>query len=395
VEVLIVGGGIAGPAVALALRSVGVTCRIIDARAQERSDEGAFLTLAPNGMNALSALGHRDQVQAAGGVPVSGIEFRNARGRRIARLDGTGDRDRYGGTSHLLRRGRLHHRLLSEARSAGVPVEFDAELVGVEEDVDSVTAVLADGRRLRGDVLIGADGVWSAVRRTVWPDAPVPAYSGIVDCGGWAPVDLPDTPAQQMYFGRRAFFGFAVRGGTAYWFSNVPRPEPARGELDAVDPRIWLERVRELHGDDPAPVRAVLAAATTSVGAWPIYDMPSLPAWHTDRVCLVGDAAHATNPSIGQGASLALEDAVLIARALGGAHSHPAWAFAEFVATRRSRVEKIVALGRRIGTRKATSAAGSTFRDLTLPLFLRMGAAATHEQYSYRLDAEPAAGSGR
>lgn len=383
--VVICGGGIAGCSLALGLRQAGIRCRVVETRAEPSPEAGAFLTIAPNGMLALAALRQPGVVSAAGGEAVSGIEFRNAGGRRIGRLDGSGDRVRYGEVSYLVRRGRLHEQLLAAVAKAGIPVEFGARVEAVRETPDGVTALLAGGSEVEGDVLIGADGIWSAVRTSVWPKAPAPTYSGIIDCGGWAPVDLPDTPMQQMYFGHRAFFGFVIRSGTAYWFSNVPSPEPERGALDAVDPAEWLARVRLQHAADPAPVRRVLEAATSAVGAWPIYDMPDLATWQTSRVGLIADAAHATNPSIGQGASLALEDAVILPRALRDS-PNPAVALASFANTRRDRVQKIVAMGRRIGTRKASSALRGRFRDLTLPLFLRMGAASTHEQYSYRVD---------
>ena len=235
-----------------------------------------------------------------------------------------------------------------------------------------------------GDVVVGADGIWSTIRRSVVPAHPRPRYTGIVDCGGWAEVDLPDTPSQEMVFGRRAFFGYTVRARTAYWFSNVPvREEPARGELDRIDPRAWLDRVRALHADDPDDVRTVLAAASSAVGVWPLYDLRTLPTWSAGPVGLVGDAAHATNPSTGQGASLAIEDAVVLARCLAELGDASA-ALRSFEAMRRERVDRIVAMGRRIGTRKADAGTRAWVRDRTLSTFLRMGARAAATQYAYR-----------
>ncbi len=149
-----------------------------------------------------------------------------------------------------------------------------------------------------------------------------------------------------------------------------------------------MRTIRTLHAQDPSPVRSVLDAVDESLGAWPVYDMPELDAWATGTVCLVGDAAHAVSPSSGQGASLAIEDAVVLARRLREAATVPA-AFTGFVRERKARAEKIVRFGRRIGDRKASSAAGSLFRDLTLGFFLRMGAKATTEQYGYRVPDPP------
>lgn len=389
-KVLIVGAGIAGTTLALALQRAGVGSHLLETREEADGGGGAFLTLAPNGVNALHQLGLGDVPAAAGGVEVAGIDFYNARGRQIARLDGTTDEERYGARSVLLRRAGLVRELLARAREAGVPMTSGARLARIEHADDGVTAALEDGRTVAGDVLVGADGIWSTVRRLTWPEAPQPTYTGMVDCGGWTRVDLPDTPRQQMQFGHRAFFGHVVTGSVAYWFSNVPRAEaPERGELDRVAPATWMAQLRELHADDAPTVRTILRSSTEAVGSWPLYDMPALSTWHRGRVCLVGDAAHATSPSVGQGASLAVEDAAVLARHLAGSPD-PEAALASFVAARKRRAERVVEMGRRIGRQKVGATAGSLVRDLLLPVFLRMGARSTRDLYAYRVDPVPA-----
>ncbi|SFR38664.1 2-polyprenyl-6-methoxyphenol hydroxylase [Microbacterium azadirachtae] len=381
---LIIGGGIAGSTLAYALHRYGHDAVVAEARPGHRDTGGAFLYLAPNGINALAAIGLGDLPEAAGGFVASGMDFHNARGRRIADLQGEGDLEEYGAHGRVLRRARLHAELAERAQAAGARYEFDARLVELHRTADGVEAVFADGRSITADVVIGADGIWSTVRRLTWPAAPKPSYTGIVDCGSWTEVDLPDTTRQQMYFGHRAFFGYTVKNNVAYWFTNVPRrDEPARGELDDLDQAAWMGSIRRLHEKDPAPVRAILQEARHSLGAWPLYDMPALTTWHTNRVCLIGDAAHAVSPSTGQGASLAIEDAAVLAHWMQQDTS-PAAMFAEFQADRKDRAEKIVRFGRQIGARKASSPIGSVFRDLTLSMFLRMGGKATEEQYGYQ-----------
>ena len=153
-----------------------------------------------------------------------------------------------------------------------------------------------------------------------------------------------------------------------------------------------MAHIRALHADNHPVISSIFAVSPDAVGAWPIYDVPSLPAWTTPRVALIGDAAHAASPSAGQGASPAIEDAAVLAHALVTEATVEA-ALECFVAARKRRAEKVVALGRQIGNHKVASPAGSMVRDLTLPMFLKMGARATREQYSYRVPPMAAAAS--
>ncbi|HXV92266.1 MAG TPA: NAD(P)/FAD-dependent oxidoreductase, partial [Pseudonocardia sp.] len=294
--VLIAGCGIAGPALGAALARAGIGSHVIEAHAAGEAQAGAFLALAPNGINALRAVGLGDVVAEAGGVPVPDMRFLNARGREIGRLDGGDFARTYGADTHLVRRGALHEQLRDAARAAGVATTFGARITGITEGPGSVSAHLDTGETVEGEVLLGCDGVHSTVRRLAFPDAPVPRYTGVLDCGAWTPVDLPDTRGQRMVWGRRAFFGYVVHDRTAYWFSNVPRgDEPARGEPATLDAGAWIRTLRALHADDPYPVPQILAAADAALGVWPVYDLGPLPTWHTDRVCLLGDAAHAAS----------------------------------------------------------------------------------------------------
>lgn len=384
-KALMVGGGIAGSTLAYALRRYGHQALVAEARDSHRENGGAFLYLAPNGINSLRALGLGDVPAAAGGFEATGMDFYNARGRRIAEIDGSDDLERYGARDVVLRRARLHAALVERAQTAGAAFQFDARLVELRTQSRGVEAILEGGLVLTADAVIGADGIWSTVRRLTWSGAPKPSYAGIVDCGSWTEVDLPDTTGQQMYFGHQAFFGYTVKNKIAYWFSNLPRcDEPARNELDDLDQDAWMASIRRLHENDPVPIRTILQAARHSLGAWPLYDMPVLDTWHIDRVCLIGDAAHAVSPSTGQGASLAIEDAAVLAHWMQQ-NTHPRVAFEGYTADRKARAEQIVRFGRQIGARKVSSAAGNFFRDLTLSMFLRMGGKATAEQYGYRI----------
>ena len=217
---------------------------------------------------------------------------------------------------------------------------------------------LADGSRLAGDLLVAADGVRSRIRPLVDPAAPEGRYVGLTNFGGHHPADrrwrseLP-VEAWQMVFGRRAFFGaHRTPDGDVVWFVNVAasrRSAPTSGP----PPRRRSGRSGWSSCSSPTPGRPPTSCAAASC-SWPATaptTSPHVPVWHRGRLVLVGDAAHAPSPSSGQGASMALEDAVELARCLRDLPTVEA-AFAAYDAIRRERVEKIVAAGARSSSTK-------------------------------------------
>src|SRR5690606_21866924 len=144
VNIVIVGGGIAGPALGVALARAGLGSTILEAR-PDGAAGGAFLNLAPNGINALAAIGIEDVVERAGGVPLTGIRFRNAAGREVGHLDGRDEVARFGARNHLARRDRLHPVLEDAARAAGVAARRGAEAASTEDPGAGARGGLADG----------------------------------------------------------------------------------------------------------------------------------------------------------------------------------------------------------------------------------------------------------
>jgi 2-polyprenyl-6-methoxyphenol hydroxylase-like FAD-dependent oxidoreductase len=372
--ILVLGGGIAGTVAALALRKAGLAAVVYEAREPDE-ENGYFLNLAPNGLAVLEALGVRAEVEAAG-FPFLGMDFFNAGGKPIGTVQGS--------PSLVVKRAALHRALWDAAVRRGVRFEVGRRLVEARPEG---VAGFADGSEARG-VLLGCDGIHSVTRRTAFPEAPPPRYTGLLGVGGFARADV-DAPVgrMQMTFGARAFFGWVkAPGGEIFWFSNLPCPEdPDRDVILGTSPAEWRRRVADLHAGDADPIGAVVAATGDSIGCRPIHDIPSLPAWRRGRVCLVGDAAHATSPHAGQGASMAMEDAFLLARCLRDA-SDPEVAFAAYESLRRDRVERLVAWANRIGNQKApTGAIQLWFRDLLMPLFLRLGQRADAWVHDYRV----------
>jgi 2-polyprenyl-6-methoxyphenol hydroxylase-like FAD-dependent oxidoreductase len=355
-------------------------------------DAGAFLNLAPNGVNVLKELGVTHRLDS--GFPSQSIHFFNSKGERIGELDSRHEEQRYGAQNLMMKRGLLHKALREELLDQGIRMEFGKRLKDIEvTDEQTVIAHFEDGTTAQGDFLIGCDGLHSRTRRIMLPDGPAPAYTGVVDCGGYSQLPGPEgaslksAGAQQMIFGKAAFFGYIGKpDGEVWWFSNVAWPqEPSREELKAIHDDDWMQRVLALHANDPAPIPEIIRGLKDSLGKWPIYDMPPLPTWHKGPICLTGDAAHATSPHAGQGASLAIEDAVVLAKCLRDIPKLDL-AFATFQALRKERVEKIVEQGRRIGDRKIPGPLMGWFRDRMLPFFLKAGTAQLAPIYSYKVD---------
>jgi FAD-dependent urate hydroxylase len=204
------------------------------------------------------------------------------------------------------------------------------------------------------------------------------------------PVDA-EPGSYTLIFGKRAFFGYLLApDGEVWWFANVPRgDEPARGEVEAITAQAWQHRLAELYANDAGPaVRLVQASDPADIkNASPIHSIPHLPRWHTDRMVVIGDAAHAPTPTSGQGASLAIEDAVVLAKCLRDLPD-PQQAFARFEALRRPRVEPIIKVAARINSNKTARPLTRVFRDAVLPVILRLTANSkqVNQQYRYHID---------
>ncbi|WP_017587091.1 FAD-dependent monooxygenase [Nocardiopsis ganjiahuensis] len=375
---LIIGGGVAGPVAAVALRRVGIEAVVHEAHPGPGDDIGAFLTLAPNGLAALRTLGMLDAARRASSFPTTGIEFVNGAGRRLGLLPDGSEKGPAELRTVTVNRGALQRALAEAAREQGVRIEYGRRFVGYTETATGVVAEFADGTTAEADLLLGADGIHSPVRCAMDPEAPDPQYTGLLGIGGYTRVEgVAPTPeaSTRMVFGRRAFFGYQTApSGEVFWFANLGHSELTREEIAARGDDAWKEHVLDLFADDHPDVTRILAAAEAErfrpLGT---YDLASLPRWSRGRVALLGDAAHAVSNSSGQGASLASEDALVLAACLRDLPT-PEEAFTAYERRRRERVERIAAEGRRRGNQKTGSAhpAALLMRDLTLRVVFAM-----------------------
>ncbi|MEU4231867.1 FAD-dependent monooxygenase [Nonomuraea sp. NPDC026600] len=375
-KALIIGCGIGGPATAMALREAGIDAEIFEAYQDTAEGVGSFLNVASNGLAALRVLGAHRRVMAAG-IPTPHMVMWSGSGKRLGEVaNGLALDD--GTVSHTILRSDLYRIVRDEAASRGITISYGKRLVSFDDTGDQVTAHFADGTEETGDVLIAADGVQSRTRAQLDPGAPAPRYSGLYSFGGIVrDSDFTGEPGvYNMVFGKRAFFGYTVAAsGETWWFANLPR------ELGDVPPD-WKPLLVEAFKDD-ANFSAELISRSEVDLALPVHDLPPLRTWHKGRVVLTGDAAHATSPSSGQGASQAIEDAIVLARCLRDAADHRE-AFERFEAERRERVERVVAYSRTISNSKAAGPVGRVFRDLMMPFFLKKVASQESLSWMYR-----------
>jgi 2-polyprenyl-6-methoxyphenol hydroxylase-like FAD-dependent oxidoreductase len=367
-KALIIGGGIAGPVAALALRRAGIASTLYEAYATSAEGLGGMLMLAPNGIDALRIVGVDASML---GQPIAGMVMGDGSGKRFGEFPGLPNLP----PSRLVWRSDLY-RLLHERTSAqGVVVEHGKRLVGVDDGRDGITAHFSDGTSAHGDLLIGADGIRSTVRSLIDPGAPGAQYVGFLGFGGFSTASVLGARPDAMYFvfGKRGFMGhWSPPGGGTGWFSNLPHPEPlTMTEARQIPTADWLRRLREVYAED-VPGRDLLEHTSVDqlfvAGAGEM--LPSVPRWHRGRMVLVGDSAHAPSSSSGQGASLAAESAIELARCLRDMPDLQS-AFTGYERLRRPRVEKVAAQAAKTNGNKTAGPIAKALMSLVMPIAMR------------------------
>jgi 2-polyprenyl-6-methoxyphenol hydroxylase-like FAD-dependent oxidoreductase len=366
---LVIGGGIAGPVLAMALRRAGIEATVHEAYATGADGVGGTLTVAPNGLDALRIVGADRDVRAVG-RPIDHTVMADGRGRELVAFPGLRGLE----PSQALWRPALYRALHDRAAADGVAIEHGRRLVAVDEEADGVTARFADGTSATAEILVGADGIRSTVRTLIDPGAPGPRHVPLLNVGGRADAVPPARPdAAHFVFGRRAFLGWwhDRDGGTA-WFANVPDPDPmTAAHARAIAPPEWLARLADLFaGERPAAELIARTAPEDFFALGSVETMPPVPRWSRGRMVLAGDAVHAPSPSSGQGASLAIESAVELARCLRDAPDLAA-AFAAYERLRRTRGERVAQQAAKTNRTKGFGPVATRVMGLTMPLALR------------------------
>ncbi|WP_243859850.1 FAD-dependent oxidoreductase [Amycolatopsis arida] len=318
---MVIGAGIAGAATALALRRAGFEVTVYEAHPDTGADIGAFLTLASNGMRALAQLDAAEPVAAAG-FAITTLRVLDATGTELMTAP-LGDHDHALTRYRCLRRAELAAALVRETRQRGIPIRHGARLTTVTEDTAGVTATFADGTSASADLLVGADGLHSAVRSHLDP-AVRPGYAGQSVFYGYTTAARlhPEPERITMIRGSGAAFGYLTSpAGETFWFARVPGPAVTAEEVAGTAPAGWRDRLLPLLTPDATPAADIVAATGDQLMVTNALHLTPAIRWHGHRCVVVGDAAHAASPATGQGASMALEDAVVLAKALRDAGS--------------------------------------------------------------------------
>ena len=327
------GAGIGGLAAGIALRRAGWDVRIYERAARPR-ELGFGLALAPNALAALRELGVAESVTREGSVN-GWIEIRRMNGDVIRRLHAP-----LGGPSMVALRSTLHGALLGAVGDESLRLGRD--VVGFTAAHDSLTIHLSDASSDTADLLVGADGVASVIRRTLHPDEPPPRASGYTAIRGvafGAGAALGDLSG--IAYLDRGIEAAALRASTdaVYWYMSLRSCDVAGTRAaDVLEDR--------LSGFDRPFRHIVSSTAEDEMRLDELFRRDPLDAWGAGRVTLLGDAAHPVMPHTGQGAAQALEDAVALGLALRGGPVDQGLRRYERVRSRRTR--SFVTLGPRI-----------------------------------------------
>jgi len=341
---IVIGAGLGGLTAALALLRAGWRVRLYE-QAPALGEVGAGITLSPGAGKALAALGLGPGLLAAS-LPIPDIAFVHYRTGEL--LAGVFDKGRpadhgFDKPRHI-HRADLHAILLDGVLSVDPEAVLTGKrLIDLEQSGSGVTARFADQSWAKADILVGADGARSAVRRHVL-DASPPEFSGqiafrcLIPWSDAAPF-MSAGNAVVFIGGSRIFNRYLIRGGALVNVIGISKSDRWSGEGWNTSASIdeFLEEYHEFH---PDVLELIRRAPTENLIKWGLFVRPPIARWSDGQVVLIGDAAHPILPFLGLGATLAIEDAVVLARALATG-SDAEQAFAAFQQARFDRVELV------------------------------------------------------
>jgi len=334
-KIVIVGAGIGGLAAAACLRTAGFEVEIYE-RARELRSVGSALSLMTNALTALAEVGVKPDFEGRALVFES-LSFLTRKGRPIRTIDFGELARRIGQPNLVIHRASLQQALLEQA--ADCKIELGVTTTGYVRDGDGVVVTFQDGREVRADVLVGADGLNSAIRATIAGSERPTDWKYIVWRATPAFSHPKLTPAYAAhYWGRGQRFGLVdIGGGNVYWWGTKNMPAE-----HAQDWRGGKAGIQRLFAGWAEEVQAVIEATPEEgITSLPAQDRPFLECWGVGPVTLLGDAAHPMLTSLGQGAAIAIEDGAVLAHCLATIND-PQAALRAYEDRRRDRARAMV-----------------------------------------------------
>ncbi|MFH8837829.1 FAD-dependent oxidoreductase [Streptomyces sp. NPDC017868] len=346
---VVVGAGIGGLTAAVALHRRGWRVTVLE-RAADLTPVGAGIALAPNAQRALDVIGLGDRVRALSAWQGDG-GMRTPGGRWLARTDAKAAAERFGGPLVLLHRATLVEILTSALPEGVVRTGVTAAVTdpGDEHHPARLTVTgpgSAAPGELEAELVLGADGIRSATRGALFPDHPGPRYSGATTWRVVVPAPRRPFAPHETWGAGRLWGSQPLKDGRVYAYAMATAPAGAHA------PDGEKAELLRLFGDWHHPVPELLAGVEPDrILRHDVHHLPDpLPAFHRGRVALLGDAAHAMMPSLGQGGNQAVEDAVVLAHHAGAAAGFaPGRALAAYTADRLPRTTAIVRKAARTG----------------------------------------------
>lgn len=336
-KAIVVGAGIAGLTTAIAMQQAGYTVEIYD-KTRALRPAGAGISLWSNGVKVLNRLGLGEQLAAIGGT-MNRMEYRSHQDEPLSHVDLVPLIHQVGQRPYPVSRTDLQEMLLETVGRDQVQLQM--RCVAVEETGDQITAIFENGHRAIGDILVGADGIHSEVREYVLEEQIAPRYADYVNWNGIVQAQpglcAPDNWVIYVGQGKRASM-MPIGGDRFYYFFGSPMPQGT-----SVEPQNRQDELAELFADWPAPVQQLIAALDPlETNRLEIHDIDPPSRLARGRAVLIGDAAHATTPTLGQGGCQAVEDADVLTRYLVTTNINVPDALQRYEAERKERTAALV-----------------------------------------------------
>ncbi|KAJ3494356.1 hypothetical protein NLG97_g4132 [Lecanicillium saksenae] len=383
---IIIGGGPCGLITALRLhQTTGIKCKIYEIRSEPTTLGGA-IGITSNGLRLLDRLGVF-QAMSKRGNNESTLTLHSMTGGVLGKRGLVGEAEASTGYGYMrIRRTDLLDVLLQAVEAAAIPLYFGKSITSIAETADNVTATFSDGAAETADILIGCDGIHSAVRRLHVDPSQEPHYAGYSGLGSMvATGDVAHEYVKQLSGlhgvfttkGMLAAMPCSASKDQLLWFFSKAAPAPIDGDTrdgwevqraeEVANFKTEIsDALRNGTGDFVEMLRSVVDA-TQTVNFYPIFTLNEGVSWHRGRCIILGDAAHAMSPSAGQGTSMAIEDAFLLSRLLKDPEIPLESVFRSFDRLRRPRVEELGRLGlQNASLRNSSSALGLKLKECAL-----------------------------